>query len=217
MAVKHPLSESIFSLLSVEMHLAILEHLPHDSLAKIARTCTHFHNITIPLIYHTIDLSSHNSGRQLGQIRPCLQDTLRTQQYLFTQQIFSKPEYGHYVTSLTWTTHRNLYGDYKPGGAKKTLSDTLDLFAMLKEVTYLDLGSHRELEFRWHYQRIPALFPKAKQIVLNGDKAPHYSLSILHCVWQKDYISLRSSVASMESHRTLVVQASGVNMTHNLE
>jgi hypothetical protein len=83
--------------------------------------------------------------------------------------------------------HKSLNGDNFLGGTT-TLHDTLAVFAMFKEVTYLDLQiRHR---FRRYYQRIPTLFLKAKQIVLNGEIPEHLSLSILHGVWHAGHLRL---------------------------
>jgi hypothetical protein len=188
-AVKHPLSESIFSTLSAEIHLEILEHLPKDSLAKVASTCTYFHSITVPLIYHTIDLSIHNSGQQIGQIDDRHRGVIGSRQ-LFFKQIICKPEYAHYVKSLTWTIHLE---DSDTTGPTTKLEETqleeiFRMFAMLKEVTHVDLHIHSW--YRWYYPRILSLFPKAKQIVLNGEIPRHLCLSILHGKWHAGYLRL---------------------------
>ncbi|KAM3067094.1 hypothetical protein ACMFMG_011765 [Clarireedia jacksonii] len=201
---KDPLSESTFRLLSTEIHLAILDLLPKNTLIKLAGTCTYFRAIILPLIYHTIDMTNHTFVQAI-QVKH--RKALNKRQFL--KQILRNPEYGQYVKSLTWTVSANTYDtSYIMQVVKKTFK----MFRLLKGVTYLDLQLKQGYrDYRFH---VPALFPKAKQIALNGEMPYHFAIPIRFGERTTNY--LRLSVVHCLDVKTLQSQ-SGDNIVSACE
>jgi len=80
----------------------ISANVPKSTLLSICQTSSSLHSQVIPVLYHSIDLSTHTPP---DGIIISFRDRRKVYegQYLFMRQILLKPEYGQYVRSLKWT------------------------------------------------------------------------------------------------------------------
>ena len=72
------------------------------ALLSICQTSPSLHSQVIPVLYHTIDLSTHAPPDGVT-ISFRYRRMTYERQYMFKRQISLKPEYGQYVRSLKWT------------------------------------------------------------------------------------------------------------------
>jgi hypothetical protein len=76
--------------------------LPKVDLLAICQTSSSLHAQVIPVLYHTIDLSTH-APPDGTTITFRHRRRIYERQYLFKRQISMNPEYGQHVRSLKWT------------------------------------------------------------------------------------------------------------------
>jgi hypothetical protein len=80
----------------------ISSSIPKRALLSVCQTSPTLYAQVIPVLYHTIDLSTNAPpDDNTVSSRYCRRTYER--QYMFTRQISLKPEYGRYVRSLKWT------------------------------------------------------------------------------------------------------------------
>jgi len=77
-------------------------YVPKSTLLSICQASPLLHAQVIPVLYHTIDLSTHTP---MEGVTILFRDRRKIYegQYLFMRQISRRPEYGQYVRSLKWT------------------------------------------------------------------------------------------------------------------
>lgn len=80
----------------------ISSSVPRPTLLSICQTSPALYAQVIPVLYHTIDLST-NAPPDDNTVPFRYRRRTYERQYMFTRQISLKPEYGRYVRSLKWT------------------------------------------------------------------------------------------------------------------
>lgn len=80
----------------------ISSSVPKPTLLSICQTSPALYAQVIPVLYHTIDLST-NAPPDDNTVSFRYRRRTYERQYMFTRQISLKPEYGRYVRSLKWT------------------------------------------------------------------------------------------------------------------
>ena len=180
-----PIKSIPFIALNEDVWLMILANLPKQALRKISQTSKYFHALSIPLLFHTVDISVRP---EIDIYSPSprswpsdLGDTL-AKQWRFAKQLFLKPEYASYVRSFTWTTglpckrHPCDWTDDERAFWDPAM--IYSLFLLLEKATVVDIDTGYR-----HPEQVPptlSLFPSARHIRLGGKM--HYALAsaILH-------------------------------------
>lgn len=150
----HPLTDLPFDVLRL-----ILEELVGDSetLSNLSRSSRALHALAFPYLLHTVDLSSHNAGRQpkhennflryeiveadyADRFRP--RNSLVSRQRAFTRLITGKPGLALHVNDLTWTL---IWRDFDEDSITDIDRQTWSVFGSLLNVTRLDLASLHDI------------------------------------------------------------------------
>lgn len=150
----------------------------NETLLNISLTCSAWHSLAVPSVYHAVDISSHNNGRQPqfecemrplvyadydGEFRP---RNLVSRQRAFLRLMMSKPQLARYVRSFTWTL---IWLDFDEAELTDIDSETWDVFGRMTNVTYLDLASlHRNEDDDYIRHNPTVLFPKVTDLRLLG-------------------------------------------------
>ena len=150
----------------------------NETLLNISLTCGAWHSLAVPSVYHTVDISSHNNGRQPqlecevlplvyadydGRHRP---RNLVSRQRAFLRLMVEKPQLARYVKSFTWTL---IWLDFEENDLTAIDLQTWNVFGKMTNVTDLDLASLHRTEDDWYIRQSPAvLFPKVTDLRLLG-------------------------------------------------
>lgn len=156
-----------------------------QSLASLSQTCRAWHTACLPALLHTVDLSSHNAGRQPeheahnlapyfslikaeyhNKYRP--RNNLVSRQRAFLRLLTEKPELARYVKAFTWTL---IWTDFDEDEEQITDIDreTWNVFSRLTDVRRLDLASlHEHYEEPYIRQNPSRLFPAVTELRLLG-------------------------------------------------
>ncbi|KAE9368283.1 hypothetical protein N431DRAFT_428127 [Stipitochalara longipes BDJ] len=97
-----PTPEISLESLGTDLWFLISAHAPKSTLLSICQTSPSLHTQVIPVLYHTIDFSTHTPPEGVT-ISFRGRRKIYEGQYLFVRQISLMPEYGQYVRSLKWT------------------------------------------------------------------------------------------------------------------
>ena len=94
--------------LSKDVVLRIFDLLPKSSLRTVAQVSKAFHDLALPVLYHTVNFSAkpvidiHGVGPRFWRPQRSIND-IQIRQWRFAQQIVRKPSYGALVRSFVWT------------------------------------------------------------------------------------------------------------------
>ncbi|KAK3700115.1 hypothetical protein LTR37_016118 [Vermiconidia calcicola] len=155
----------------------------NQSLSSLSRTCKALHSLCLPLLLHTVDLSSHNLGRQPqhedqqfppmsvvvkadynNKYRP--RNDLVPRQRAFLRLLTSRPELAFYVRELTWTL---IWTDFGEAAIADIDRQTWTVFSRLTNVQRLDLASLNDHWKEPYIRQNPdRLFPAVTELRLVG-------------------------------------------------
>lgn len=165
---------------STDSLFLILEHLADnaEALCSLSLTCKALRNLSLPYLLKSIDLSSHNNGRQPeyeDEIRPEIYadfsdeyrpTNLVSRQRAFLRLMIDRPELATHVQSLTWTL---IWMDFDEESLQKIDFELWNVFGRLTTVQYLDLASlHQIAEEQFIRKNPPRLFPAVTHLRLLG-------------------------------------------------
>lgn len=160
----------------------IFDHHAGDyaTLCAISLACRTWHELALPALYHTVDLSSHNLGRQPehecsimpviyadfeGRYRPS-DSRLVPRQRAFLRRIVACPDLAKYVQSFTWTL---IWLDFDDEELQDIDRKTWEVFGWLNNVMSLDLASLHDVSFDEYVRANPKrLFPGVRELRLCG-------------------------------------------------
>ena len=160
----------------------IFKMLTKDAARKASQTCKHFHDLIIPLLYHTVDLSL-DPLIDLYHVNPYhwppnVKDVL-VRQLRFARQVTCKPEYASFVRSFSCTI--NMEDDGHLGLiAGELWSNPLifSIFDKLDKATNIKINAGgRRLKTE---PQLDSLFPSAQHIRLEGPMQYAFLTSILN-------------------------------------
>lgn len=150
----------------------------YETLLNVSLTCRGWQSLAQPSVYHAVDISSHNNGRQPqleNETRPLVYadydgefqpQNLVSRQRAFLCRIVDEPQLARYVKSFTWTL---IWLDFDEEDLTGIDLQTWDMFSKLTNVTYLDLASlHRHDYDEYIRQNPTVLFPKVRDLRLLG-------------------------------------------------
>lgn len=188
---------STFAKLSNELCISIFGHLPKSALKIASQVSWRFHELCIPILYHTIDLSFHNyepvpqmTTNSPGFSRwPTNMQSIQVTQDLFILQLLKKPQYARFVRDFTWTLGIQYCAPVAGGCNRDTglwprlSKEVYDMLALLDRATRIDIDGGP-----YHFNSLellgltthPSLFQGARNIRIGGKM--HYALAsaILH-------------------------------------
>ncbi|KAI9930817.1 hypothetical protein MW887_011575 [Aspergillus wentii] len=179
----------------------IADNLEFSSIKNMTEVSKDLNTFFTPSLYRNVNLSVHHyepiiEDDYIVQRWPSNIRYVFAQQSFFMRQIFNKPEYASMVRSFTWTMglHRlcNL-----PEWAKEDdspiqeLENIYALFALMDQVTFVDIGGGPIHPYLSDSSHLTSLFPNATHISLSGQM--HYALAsaILHGQDKAPLTSLR--------------------------
>lgn len=160
----------------------IFEHHTGDyaTLRALSLTCRTWRTLAEPALFHHVDLSSHNLGRQPeheceimpviyadfeGRYRPSDSD-LVPRQRAFLRRMVASSELAKYVKSFTWTF---IWLDFDEEELQDIDRRTWEVLGRLNSVTHLDLASLHDVHHDEYVREIPAkLFPAVRYLRLSG-------------------------------------------------
>ena len=180
--------------LSDELCLSILEYLPASALKRLSETSRRFYNLSIPVMYHTIDLGIHYfepvyivDKPYLTKRQPANWKDILIKQHLFINLMLREPQYASLVRSFTWNLGFSraevcLQAEFR----ERVIwlpEKVYAMFSLLDRATSIDIDMgpwHSESLASIPLSRRPLLFPDARHIRLGGKM--HYALAsaILH-------------------------------------
>jgi hypothetical protein len=94
--------------LSEDVMFLVFKALPKSSLRTVSQVSKAFHDLALPVLYHTVDFSAkpvidiHGVVPRYWTPRRSI-NALQVRQWRFAQQIVRKPSYGTLVRSCAWT------------------------------------------------------------------------------------------------------------------
>ena len=156
--------------------------LSKDTARKASQTCKFFHDLIIPILYHTIDFALEPL-RDLFYGNPYhwpsnFKDTLVRQLY-FARQISCRPEYASFVRTFSCTV--DIEDDGTLGliiGERWSTNLVYSMFDKLEKVTRIHINAGgRRLKAKFDHK---SLFPSAQYIHLDGPMHHAFLTSILH-------------------------------------
>ncbi|KAF2184042.1 hypothetical protein K469DRAFT_727670 [Zopfia rhizophila CBS 207.26] len=158
--------------------LLVLEQLFDDTkaLCRLGLVCRSLWHLSLPFLLRTVDLSSHNDGRQHEQedefhpeihadyseeYRPL---SLVTRQRAFLRLMTNRPDVASHVRSLTWTL---VWVDFDEEGLTEIDLELWNVFSRLTNVHQLDLATLHQIAKELFIRRNPSrLFPAVTHLRL---------------------------------------------------
>ncbi|KAI0517997.1 hypothetical protein F5B22DRAFT_601353 [Xylaria bambusicola] len=170
--------------LPIDIFWLVFEQLIGDTntLATIGLVSRKWRNVSLPTLLSRVDLSSHNNGRlpeyededfpPVSLVMADYSDRYRpgnlvTRQRAFLRLMTDRPELAIYVKALAWTL---IWIDFGEQELSKIDLRTWDVFALLRNVRYLDLASLHEIGgYEPFIRQNPSrLFPAVTRLRLVG-------------------------------------------------
>lgn len=174
----------IMERLSNEILAAIFSHLSKGGQRDICLVSTRFCAVATPILYHSVDFRARHFGQDAERCG-CTEEwhIVEHRQVLWTGQIIQNPHLGLLVRSFSWT----LLDWYNEGKTwrqnfKRGPFAIYDMLRLISAATRccIEAGpsqTHRAVD---PPQGLCDLFPRARDISLQGDIHPVLALAILH-------------------------------------
>jgi hypothetical protein len=170
---------------SPDVWLLIFQQLvgDYESLRSISLVCRAWRTLSWPCLLQVVDISSHNIEGRLteheGTILPLIYShhhakyrakNLVPRQRCFLRLIVAQPHLAKYIQCFTWTlVWIDTWHDYEPSVLLDIDRETWNVFAMLLNVTHLDLASlHDVWDVDLVHKNPPRLFRKVTDLRLLG-------------------------------------------------